>query len=663
MDEKPNVEQVDIETSFEEGFDVVNLSQKQKEMLVDQINAEYTYAYDNFQGKAQVLVNRLKLYNNQKKDDDAIGDPLIFTIQNSVMAELYTDRLDATFEAEDEGDVEQVDNVTDLAKFDYRRMKKDVMDYNWIWDTCFFGNGYVGMYNFNRETLTPVPDLFDPTTFLKDPDCVAINGNEFGFGSARFFGRVITQTRKHLAENPAYFEWEGLDVASLNKASNQQSLLQQARQGRADALGVQYENMKVNQNDFGVNAEYELLEWYTHFDFGDVIGTQKVLATLGNERSKIIRIRILPSDYWRVSERALFPVSHQNYGVSIPDLIEDKQRARAVTQNLTLRALKSELYPTYGYSNKRINNRADLDFGFNKFIPIEGEGDIRGAIQPINKVTLDKNLIDYVLDTLDSASQRATASPELKQGAVSEQQRTLGELNLVTVGANQRRSLSASVFGWSEKDFWRMWYHLYKRHFKDGIDEKVIRINGAFGSKWRPLRRDNIVSQFDPDIFVESRVLAEAKKAQQRTEFLSYLNLALQEETANKRYAIKKAGRLFNLETDEINRLLPPTPDELQAEDENDLLNDNETVTPSPNDNHLVHMEMHSKANQTPAWFAHMEAHKKLIQMRKDRPELFDPLLSAREQLGLPQEQGFQQVEGVSIPRRNVAPSQTNEGR
>ena len=51
--------------------------------------------------------------------------------------------------------------------------------------------------------------------------------------------------------------------------------------------------------------------------------------------------------------------------------------------------------------------------------------------------------------------------------------------------------------------------------------------------------------------------------------------MALQEPTANRRWGLKKLGKLNGLKKDEIERLFPPTIDEQVAEDENEMLNEN----------------------------------------------------------------------------------------
>jgi len=61
--------------------------------LIDQINSEFNISYWFMKPKWEEWALRLKLYNNQKRDKSAVGDPLMFTIHQTVLASLYDDTL------------------------------------------------------------------------------------------------------------------------------------------------------------------------------------------------------------------------------------------------------------------------------------------------------------------------------------------------------------------------------------------------------------------------------------------------------------------------------------------------------------------------------------------------------------------------------------------
>lgn len=583
--------------------------------LIDQIVSEYTLAYWFMKPKWDEWALRLKLNNNQKRDKSAVGDPLLFTIHQTVLASLYDDKLMVSHEGREVGDDEIAENLTDMAEFDYDIMQKDIIDYTWDWDASFFGRGLVMLMEFDNEEKTPVPENWSPMTTLRDPRAKSVNGDMKGRGKARFMGREIRLTKGEMEEAGVYFNLDGLKPDS----SDVNSLIDANEMARQEAQG--YSNTAKFQGELkGDNATYRLLEWITHYK------GKLVLVTLANNKTKVVRYTEIKGNRIPIIDRALYPIAEDWDGVSIPDLVEDKQRARAKLQNLGIKVAEAGLYPMYLFDSNKITNKADLNYEQNKFISVNGSP--AGAVEVMQKDTI-KSDVSWIMDTLDQAGQKATATPDIQQGSISSTKRTATELNIVNNKVDTRYSLSAKIFGWSEKRFWQQWYFLYKTYFKAGIVEKSIRVSGVLGAKFRPLRRENIIARVDPDVKVESRVLNEAKNYNLLQSFRGYVQMIAQDPNANLRYAMKKMGKLTGLKKDEIDQLFPPTIDEMIAEDENKKLEANELVMVQATDDNQIHMEIHNKLSDTPAKYAHIEAHKQAMILKKTNPELFSQAPSA----------------------------------
>lgn len=607
----------DIEREVVDGEEIVSevIDAKTQKRILAQVNEEYDLAYSHTEAKRAVMLARLQLYNNQRRDADAVGDPLMFTVFNTVLAALYDDRLMATWEGRGgEGDEDVEENLNALAEYDYDVMGKDEFDYYWGWDAAFFGRGLLLMMDFDRREgkMVPVPEVIDPTTWIRDPRATSVNGDYRGKGSMRFGGFETGATYYDLKKLPGYF-----NIDALRKDKEIRSLLGKAREARANAQGTQTDSQREEALGKKNNYEFNLLNWFT------TIQGEKYLVTLGNCRSTLIRlVKLNYDDIWPIVDRTLYPMAHDWDGVSIPDLTEDKQRMRAVLLNLGMISAKADALPRYLYDKNRIKNTNDLNYRANKYIGVDGRVD--NAMQPVQKNSAQP-YIAAVMDILDTAAQRATATPEIQMGVPVDQQRTLGELNLVSSKVDTRYSMNAKIFGWSEKSFWRQWYRQYKIHYKDGIDEKVVRIQGAMAPIWRPLTRENIISQVDPDVKIESRVISEAKRIKELQSFDGFAGMALQDPENNRRYIMKKAAKLRGLKKEEIDMMFPPTVDELQAEDENELLNANKLPPVGVQDDHQTHLSIHAKANQNPQTLAHVRAHKKLMIVKRNRPDLFPP--------------------------------------
>jgi len=588
--------------------------------LEKQVQAEYKLGFDYTKPKRDESLLRLKLYNNQRRDKDAAGDTTLFTIFQTVLASLYIDKLTTDWSGREKGDEDTADNLNAMAKFDYDEMGKDELDYEWDWDTLFFGRGLCMMSEYIRDPekniFVPAPEIWDPMTFLRDPRATSVNGNRLlGRNAARFFGRDIRMTKIDMKGNPNFFK--DIDWTKMKYGYTTNSIVDAAVQARADAQNLTDQSKLTKESLLGDNAEYCLTDWFTHWK------GKKVRVWLANDRKKIVGYKEFKKDAeWPLVDRSLYPTAHDWDGTSLPDLLEDKQRLRAVAQNLGIKAMTADLYPMYIYNKNKITNKHDLDFGYNKFIP--SDGNASDSVLPLRKSMPNLNLLDFIYQSLDASAQKATATSEIQQGAVSQQQRTLGELNLVAQKTETRYGLSAKVFGWSEKRFWLQWYQLYKENFADKIDEKVLRVVGAFGAKWRPLQKKDIITKRrDPDVAIQSQEISRAKQLEERQALGTLFSVLMQDPTANIRYGEKRLARVFGLEKDEIERLLPPTIDELIAEDENEDLSKNMFVQVRSEDNHNVHLEIHNKAGETKSKEAHVATHKKALLMIKTKPELF----------------------------------------
>ncbi len=576
--------------------------------LIDQVEAEYQLAWWFMKPKMDEWAVRLKLYNNQKRDKEAIGDPLLFTIHQTVLASLYSDRLGVDFMGRESGDEETAENLNSLANYDYDEMEKDEIDYEWDWDASFFGRGLLLNLEFDRKLKCPTPEVIDVMTWLRDPRARSVNGDRKGRGAMKFGGREIRLSKNDMDKSGIYFNYGNLKPDT----SDIRSLIDANVQARAEAQG--FNDMSKFAKLVGENADYRALEWFTNWK------GKKVLVTLADGRTRVIRYTELDSDIWPIIDRPMYPIAHDWDGVSIPDLVEDKQRARSVLQNLGLAGIKLGLHPTYLYDTNRIKNRGNLQVDFNKHIPVDGNP--TGAIQQVERQTV-KQEVNWILDILDTAAQKATATPDIQQGANSSEKRTATELNLVSAKVDTRYSLSAKIFGWSEKKFWKQWYQLYKNHFEKDIDDKIIRIVGAMGTKWRKLTRENIVANVDPDIKIESKIISDAIKFNELQKYRLWVKdvIAIDPQNANVRFALRKIGRLSGFTKEEVEQVLPPSIDEMKAETENMNLDKNTLVEVQVYDDDFVHMEMHNKAADTPAKYAHIEAHKKAMMLKRVQPQ------------------------------------------
>lgn len=599
-------------TSAEENImkEADKLEKKEYSSVISQVESEYKLAKAFMQPKWDEWIVRLKLYNNQKRDKSKIGDPLLFTIHQTVLASLYDDKLSVDWQPREEGDEEVAENLNALFEFDYDEMEKSQLDYDWDWDALFFGYGLMMLTDWDKKSKTPIPEIIDPMTWLRDPRATSVNGGKRGHGGLRFHGRMIRLTKRELMMNPSYVNVN--DVIDQSSGDDE-TIFKENRKARADAQG--YQDTKYQETLKGENKDYPVLEWMTYAN------GQPTIITLANNMKTVVRFQPLKSR-WPITSRDIYPMSHIFSGLSIPDLIEDKQRARAVSQNLALESIQAGQYPMYFYNSKKITNPQDVaEYQFNKFVPVAG--DPGGAVAPLERQQV-KQEVQWIMEMLDTGAQRSTATPEIQQGVTQEKVRSATEMAMVQNKVDTRYSLSAKIFGWSEKEFAKQWHDMYKRHFKEGIDEKKIRIMGAMGRSIRPLQRDNIIGQADLDVDIESKIVSEAKRLNDFQIFSGLMGTVANDPTANLRYGEKHLAKLAGLTSGEVDRLLPPTVDELEAEEENDNLNANRPAKITMAQDHQTHLMTHSKAAETVAKNAHMKGHRIAMMIARERPEIME---------------------------------------
>jgi len=551
---KKAMEATDIETTEQEN----KPKEENFDELVKQVESEFTSAINYIRPKWNKWVTRLKLYNNQKRDDSAVGSPLLFTTFQTVFASLYDDELTVEFEGKEAGDEEVAENLNNLSTSDAPVMEMDIFTHDFQWDAAFFGRSIADLSEFSREKEeeTTIPYVIDPLTFLRDPNAISVRGNH-GRGKLRFCGYEVLMTMSEIEQIQDFMHIDKVRPSVESTEIQKNHMLRQAAQG--------YDQKPNTQSTLvGENKEYVFYVWYTYHK------GRMVRLLMSADKATVHRYYVLPYQrYFPLVDCPIYPIPNDWDGVSIPDLTEDKQRHSAAVINASLRSVKFSQNPGYLFNQNKMNKNEIAKTEFGNMIPVDGSP--TGEVQLLPRETI-KSDAQWILDVLDGSAQRATATPEIQQGVTARTKRTLGELNLVSSKVDTRYSLTAKLFGNAYKRFWYLWYFNYKTYFGELIDEKMIRINGANGAKWRVLTKENIVSEYDPDIIVDSREIVESKRFNKLNLFSAFHSKAVMDPGYNIRGGLKQIAKLSGIKTDEVNILFRKSADEVEAEEENEIL-------------------------------------------------------------------------------------------
>ena len=504
----------------------------------------------------------------------------------------YSDKLTVNFSPRTVWDKQMAENLNMLAEFDYDEMDMDIMNYYNQWDRLFFGVWIRIMVWWDDYTKTPVFKNIDPLSWYPDP--------EWWQQAFRYHGFEVDLCRSELTADDGYFNVK--DLKKSPSTDEKQLTLEAYR----EASGL--------QEEVGNEQMITVLNQYTY------LNGKPYLVTLADNMSRIIRlVEIEPTgdeeknspDFIKLPVVLNYysPQRNNPYWVSIGDLVEDKQRAKSILANLRLKKEKAELYPMYLYNTTKIRNRRDLDFGFNKLIAVNWPVD-QWIVQPLQK-DFNKAMTFNVEQSIDAEAQIATWASTIQQWVTSEDQRTLGEIQQVQSNANLRFLLGSRVNSWGDKFFWRLWYRQYKKNFKK-TQEKIIRINNGFGIKPAVLQRKDFITIEDPDIEIKSRIESLNKKERDRISYMQVYPLFASDPDmpkVSKNFAKREMLRVSGIDAEKINVLVPQSPEEYSAYQENELIKRNQLPTALPQEDHLTHIFVHQQEEQTNANKVHQETH------------------------------------------------------
>lgn len=586
--------------------------------ILQKISAEYETSLRYVQPRREQFRDRLKLYNNQRRQRDKIGITSIYTVVNTLLAVNYVDELSVSFGGRGISGTDYAENLERVAKSDYETMDLPVLKYLMHWDRFFFGVGIEHVHGWDEDRQVPFSECLDPLTWLPDPQGY-IRPQSF-----RFMGFELEMDRSDMTESKGYIK---ANVARLSKPNTAGTEMDQTKQLRAEAQGLD-----INPSAPGMHPESEtfgILNWFT------LVKGKRYLITTDLERTVILRIVHIKPVFQKERENELLtpwgialhyysPERGNPFGTSVPDLLEDKQRAKSVLANLKVLKEKADLYPMYMYNRDKILNRRDLDFGFNKWVPVRGDvGD--SAIAPLRKDTNRLANTENVSQFLEREGELATGATAQQSGVTSSDSRTLGETQMLQQNANIRFLLGSRINSWGEKDYWKLWHRCYVE-YGDESDEKAVELSGPFGmqSLLIPFRRF-VTRTHAPLVLIRSKMEVEQAREREKIAFGAVAPLILQDPTkpiVSRRFTERYLLRLNGVPKEYIDVMIPPTPDEMDAHMENELLSRNDVVDIEADEDHLSHIIIHQSGPDTNAKKVHIEAHKRAYmlsgQMERD---------------------------------------------
>lgn len=586
------------------------------------IYARYDESFQFLQQRKQRQVQQIVLLNNLQRGDENIASTLLITLFNRIMSNLYDDKMQVKFTPAEEIDQKKVASMNILAQNDYREMEKDRLDYDWNWDTLFFGRGYCETLRFNPQTKILEPNVINPLVFQYDP--FFEDPKDW-----RYYSKWITKSKWEI--------WRLIRNGVIKGITDPRDIpsgidpylwdykikREQAKQATPQA------------NDTYQGDVYQILEFYGYADRDlpnlKIKEGDKCVYWIDRGFSKIIyqeKLDLKDETYdyygqkkqdtgskWPIVVKEAFREPHSSVVFSVADLLEDKHRARSVLLNLAFIAAKDKANPLYQYDPDKVKDLTQLfSRQINQHVPVT---DVTSAIAPLNtQDPLPASLSAFMQILSQEANDpigTGMALAPVKKGKQSATESAIQQqLN------DLAQSLQSKVMKFGEKQFWLDWYHRYRRYTKEG-DEKIATIVGVKGMTFEKIDLGDMHTKYPPGVDVYSAKEAEYKELVERRDLMQMYPQFKETlgpdgmRNFNKYVFLPK----FLKDPTIMDILVPKTIDEIRAEEENEGINENSLPQVLDTDEHEQHLPIHYMAKNTWAKWVHIAWHEELLGQKK----------------------------------------------
>jgi len=585
-----------------------------EDLIIQQVLEEKKLWLDFVNNKRDLFRERLALYNNIAENHQKIYVRLIRSVMQTLMWLYYTDEMTATFAGRQLWDDEYADNLNNLAKFDQEEMWMDKINYDVQWNRLFYWVGIRVFDYWDSFKKVPVFKSIDPLSWVPDP---------LGYmWSARFHGFELEVNDNQLVDD-IYFN---LDKITPSEAESEERRREEVNNTR-------------DFNDTWVQSSANPIYWiYNHYT---TIKGKKYLITTANDDSLIIRFEEIEAVYTEEKEHNIeveFPVILNFYepfkwdpfGISIPDIIEDKQRSQQLFLNLNRIKAEHEAWgDTFLVDTNAIKNLNDLKQ--HTFWPKYIRANLNQNPNPIKEVQRGQVKPDaYNMPNI--ISQQATSDLWLDERSLwvsPDSSLTATENQRTQTNANIKLLLNSKINSWGEKEFWRLWLRSYYEFF-EFKDEKNIKLQNAFGNVIQTIKRPDISTWYNIDIRIVSKSQEAETKEKDKIALLTIADLVLQDPASaniSKTFAKRQIAKAQGLDKEKISVLFPASIEEQQAKMDLELLN-RDIELEEPDDlqaDQLTYLVIYQKGMDT-------KARAKAIEVRKN-------LYIASGQSQIPQQQ------------------------
>lgn len=582
------------------------------------IATDYEESFSFLQAKKRRQAQQLVLLNNLRRGDQFIASTLLLTLFNRTLSSLYDDKMQVKFLPSQGINQDQINAFNTLAQSDYLEMNKAKLDYDWCWDTLFFGRGYVETLRFDKKRKIMQPHVINPLAFGYDP--YFDDPQDW-----RYYWKWITKNKWELQ---ALIKAGVLKIKTLDGLPTgidpylweYKTRVDQARDGVEPATEPGDKSVYQILEYFGYNEDGKKCVYWTDKNQSQVLFEQVLDLDDGNAIVAPNGETIEVGSKWPIVMKEAFREPHSSVPFSVADLLEDKHRAKSVLLNLAYIAAKDRANPIYGYNPDKVKDVAQFfSRSINQHIPMEDETAAwplntqdpmsAGLIQFISMLTTEAN--DPVGTGLVGQPVQDGGSDTATEAAITQQMNDMAQ------------SLQSKVMQFGESEFWSHWFHRYAKYGPE-LESKMANIVGVKGIDSVIIDFKNFSTDFPPGVLVYSAKEAEYKELVLRrdlTTLYPQLTSTMDPDgirNFNKYVFIPK----FLSDPSLIDIMFPKTLDEMKAEEENEQLKEDKLPDVSDTDDHTTHIYTHYMVQpKTWATWMHIQWHEELLAEQKKQEQ------------------------------------------
>lgn len=536
--------------------ELIQKSGLSKEDILLQIDDEFNRGHQYVRKIRKEFTAEDKLFRNEKKKKDKLGDFTYYSVYTALMARSYVNAPEAKFE-ETVWNKETVSKLNHVVEQDFKETDMETLKYfrdsnkfkRWVWIIAKKWWDWVN----KRGTFTNI----DPRMWIPDPDADYINGK---YAFTWFQDDLYKKDLEGLSGT----ETINFDILSDKKADDGSKYTKE--QDKRNAW-LTYTQSRANIH----NPNYDV---YYHFAYFQGVPAMVLTA---NERTEIIKVIVykpVTKEEKKDISKIELPFAFTQwipdgtpFWLRVPTFTADPQRAKAIMANLRMDKELAELYPMYLRNTNLIPNRWDLEFGFNKLIdvtPLEGES-VANALQPVKKDFRADN--SYVVEqSIDRWVASTTSIDKVTQWSLPSRRETAETNNLVQDNVDINLALAEKIEGWWEKQLLKLMLRAYQENLTAG-DLKEVTMKTSYGLLWVQLKKSDFLSETTLRITVITKTDLNRENEKQKTALWNAIGMieALPITESWKKFLYREYFEKIWMDKEQAERIVDYSPDEIEA--------------------------------------------------------------------------------------------------